>query len=309
MMNYYLICGLRVCSEIVLPGAIPEPAADATDVTIQRGTVPETLANASATGSTWQMRDKLFLLRVPRLARFQIIAGREITLELERGATERDASGFVLGTAFGILLHQRGALVLHGAAVAWQDRALLICGASGAGKSTLAAALCSEGYSFVADDICVIDLSADRRPMALPDGRRLKLWSASIDRLDLAGRRGEAVRDSFEKYYIEPATIRAKPTALSAIYVLQEARLPCQEGIEKAALPDAMRMLEQEAYRPAIRARLGVKPELLARSAALFGHAAAFRLTRPRGFDHLPHTLAMLRAHGDTLSATGPSQG
>jgi hypothetical protein len=124
--------------------------------------------------------------------------------------------------------------------------------------------------------------------------------------LDLAGRRGDAVRDSIEKYYIEPADIRAKPTPLSAIYVLRDSRPPLEDGIEKAALPDAMRLLDQEAYRPAIRARLGVKPELLARAAGVLGHAAAFSLTRPRGFDHLPHTLAMLRAHGDALSASGP---
>jgi hypothetical protein len=147
--------------------------------------------------------------------------------------------------------------------------------------------------------MCVIDLNAERRPMVLPDGRQLKLWSASIDRLDLAARRGAAVSNSLEKYYIEPAAMRAEPTPLSAIYVLRDAQPPLEEGIETAALPDSMRMLEQESYRPAMRARLGIKPDLLARSAAVFGHAEAFRLVRARGFDHLPHTIAMLRAHGE----------
>ncbi|MGH7881159.1 MAG: hypothetical protein ACREQD_16915, partial [Candidatus Binataceae bacterium] len=68
--------------------------------------------------------------------------GRDVAVETEPGSTDRDAAGFVLGAAFGILLYQRGALAVHGAAVTKDGRAVAICGASGAGKSTLAAALC-----------------------------------------------------------------------------------------------------------------------------------------------------------------------
>ena len=123
-----------------------------------------------------------------------IAAGREIVFEIEPGFSERDAAAFVLGSAFGILLHQRGALVLHGAAVAKNGRSIAIYGYSGAGKSTLAAALCGDGCSFVADDICVVGLDGQQQPMVLPDGRHLKLWKESIDHLKLAERRGIAVK-------------------------------------------------------------------------------------------------------------------
>jgi hypothetical protein len=303
-MHSYLISGLHVISELELPGAIPEARqAKAADVSIRRGSVPLALEAATASGPNWEMEGDLFLLRVPRLARFRIAAGRDIAVATEPGVTDRDAAVFVLGTAFGILLHQRGALVLHGAAVAKDGRAIAICGASGAGKSTLAAALCREGYSFVTDDICVIGLNEHRRPVVLPDGRQLKLWKESIDRLDLAERQGEAVRGSLEKYYIDPSDARAQPSLLSAIYVLREALPPLQEGIETLALPDAMRTLDQEAYRPQFRARIGRKPEMLAQAAAMFGHAKAFILIRPRGFEHLPETVTALRTHWASLDA------
>jgi hypothetical protein len=298
----YRICGLTVSSEFELPGAIanPSPVARA-DVAIRRASVPASLSGVTATGPIWEMLGDRILLRVPRLARYLMTAGREIAVELEPDATERDATGFVLGTAFGILLHQRGALVLHGAAVAKGGRAIAICGPSGAGKSTLAAALCRDGCFFATDDLCVVALDEHRRPVVLPDGRRLKLWKESIDKLDLAGRQGEVVRDSFEKYYIEPFDTAAEPPRLSAIYVLREALRPIEESIQGLALPDAMRALDYETYLPELRVKMGHKPEMLARAAAMLGHARVFLLIRPRGFEHMPETVGALRAHWDAL--------
>jgi hypothetical protein len=301
-MYSYLISGLHVSSELELPGATPEDAhVRPVDVSIRRSAVPMTLDGATASGPTWEMVGEMFLLRVPALARFGITAGCDIAVEIEPGATERDAASFVHGPAFGILLHQRGVLVLHGAAVAKDGRAIAICGPSGGGKSTLAAALCGNGCSFVTDDICVVGLDEHGQPIVLPDGKQLKLWKESIDQLNLADRQGEAVRKTVEKYYIDPFDARGQPSPLSAIYVLREARPPLKTGIGALALPDAMRMLDYEGYRPGLRAKIGQKPKRLAHTAAMLGHAKVFRLVRLRGFEHLQETVAALRAHWDSL--------
>ena len=301
MYNYF-ISGLHVSSELELRGAIPQDApAQTADVSIRRGSVPTALAGATATGPTWDLAGDVFLLRVPRLARFRIEAGREIVFETEPGFPDRDVAGFVLGSAFGILLHQRGALVLHGSAVAKNGRSIAICGYSGAGKSTLAAALCGDGCSFVTDDICVVGLDEQQRPMILPDGRHLKLWMQSIDHLGLAERRGTAVRESFAKYYVEPPDPHLQPSPLSAVYVLREARPSLTEGVESLSLPDAMRTLDHEAYRPRLRAKLQQKPQAMAHVAAVLARARVFRLVRPRGFEHLQDTVAAVRAHWDSL--------
>jgi hypothetical protein len=298
----YRITGLHVSSELELPGAIPETLqAKTVDINIRRAPVPCTLEGASTSGPNWEIADRRFLLRVPGLARFLIAYGQDIAVELEPDANESDVTGWVLGTSFGLLLHQRGALALHGAAVASDGRAIAICGPSGIGKSTLAAALCRQGCSFATDDICVIGLNGEREPIVQSDGRQLKLWHESIAKLDLGERRGEAVRDTFDKYYIEPFDSIAEPPKLSAIYVLRETRPPMQPGIESLALPDAMRMLEYEAYRPGFRAKMGSKPDLLEQGAAVFSHAKAFLLIRPRGFEHLPETVETLRKHWDAL--------
>ena len=60
-------------------------------------------------------------------------------------------------------------------------------------------------------------------------------------------------------------------------------------------------MLDYQAYRPSLRAKLGSKPQMLAQAAAVFGHADMFRLVRPRGFEHMSKTITMLQEHWDTL--------
>lgn len=300
-MYSYRVSGLTVVSEMELPGAIAVEPGDGPDVTVRFGDVPQKLAEPSASGPTWEREGDTILLRVPRLARFLITGGASVIVALEQGAAARDASGFVLGSSLGILLHQRGALVLHGAAVARDGRAIVICGPSGAGKSTLAAALSRRGCSFVTDDICVIAMNADREPIVLPDGRQLKLWQNSISGLQLESRRGPVVRDAFEKYFVAPDVAVSDPPLLTAIYQLQDNRPPFEAGIEALALPDAMRLLEDEAYRPGLRRQLSSTEQMISQAAATLRCVTAFRLVRSLGFELLDATVDTLMLHWQEL--------
>ncbi len=145
-MQFYRVSGLSVASEIALPGLIAGSPERTPQVTIRRGPVPEKLPQTSASGPTWQIAGKQFLLRIPDIARFLLNDGREIVVAPETQASAADIPIFILGTVFGILLHQREQIVLHASAVRVNGKAVLFCGASGAGKSTLAAALAQRGY-------------------------------------------------------------------------------------------------------------------------------------------------------------------
>ena len=173
-MHSYRICGLSVASEINLPGLIAGPADSAPQVTIRRGVVPESLTNAIAVGQTWQLAGKQFLFHEPNVARFLLNDGAEIVFAAEVGGSIEDVPLFLLGTVFGILLHQRRQIVLHASAIEVGGRAVVFGGSSGAGKSTLAAALARKGYRVTTDDVCAITLSDDGAPMVHPDGRQLK---------------------------------------------------------------------------------------------------------------------------------------
>ena len=296
-MQFYRVSGLSVASEIALPGLIAGAAERVPQVTIRRGPVPENLPNSSAAGPTWQVAGKQFLLRIPDIARFLLNDGREIVFAPESDESVADIPIFILGTVFGILLHQREQIVLHASAVRVNGRAVLFCGASGAGKSTLAAALAQRGYPLVTDDFCTLTIDGAGAPMVYPDGRQLKLWAQAIDRLDLAQQRGDRVRKSLEKFYVEPSEVFTEPLALGAVYALREARPPHAPGIEKPNVVDAALLLRRNAYRPLLVRRLGQRANYFHAATAIANVAGIFYLTRALDFAKMPEVVAWLAAH------------
>ncbi len=294
-MQFYRISGLSVASEIALPGLIDGAPGLAPQVTIRRGYVPRELPNAVARGPTWQIASRQFLLRVPDIARFLLVDGNEIVVETETPAREADVPVFILGTVFGILLHQREQIVLHASAVRVAGKAVLFAGPSGAGKSTLAAALAQRGYPLVTDDVCT--LTIDGTPLVHPDGRQLKLWAQAIDRLDLAQQRGERVRDCLEKYYVDPADAFTEPLPLAAVYALREARPPHKPGIERPNVVDAALVLRRNAYRPLLVRRMNQKANYFHAATAIGNAAGIFHLTRALDFAKMAEVICMLEAH------------
>jgi hypothetical protein len=296
-LHHYRVSGLSVASEIFLPGLIAGGPVRAAQVTIRLGTVPQSLPAATASGPTWQIAGQSFLMGIPDIARFLLNDGQEIVVAPESDATAADIPIFILGTVFGILLHQRQQIVLHASAVRVNGMAVLFCGPSGAGKSTLAAALAQRGYPLVCDDLCTIGANGSGAPTVHPDGRQSKLWAQAIDRLDLAQQRGERVRVSLEKFYVEPSEVFTEPLALGAVYALRERRPPRAAGIEKQNVVDAALLLRRNAYRPLLVRRMNQKANYFHAATKIANVAGIFNLTRALDFAKMPEVIASLEAH------------
>ncbi len=296
-MQFYRVCGLSVASDIDLPGLIAGTAEPIAQVTIRRGPVPEHLPDSRAAGPTWQIAGNQFLLHIPDIARFLLNDGREIVFAPESDESAADIPIFILGTVFGILLHQREQIVLHASAVRVNGKAVLFCGPSGAGKSTLAAALAQRGYPLVNDDFCTVTANRPDAPLVHPDGRQLKLWAQAIDRLDLAQSRGERVRKSLEKFYVEPSEVFTEPLALGAVYALREARPPHAPGIERPNVVDAALILRRNAYRPLLVRRMDQKANYFHAATTIANVAGIFNLTRALDFAKMPEVIASLERH------------
>ncbi len=215
----YHIFGLQVTSEIECPELLPGKGKP--DVVVRFGAVPEELENPRFKGVRFQAAPGTLLLWVDNLVRILILDGTTIILDPAPEADEESLRVFLLGSAFGALLHQRGILPFHGNAIHTSKGAFIFSGASGAGKSTIAAALLKKGYPLIADDICAIHLNSNQIPEVLPGFPRLKLWEDSLQQLEEDPAQFLPVRPQLKKYnYPVHHKFTAQPVTVAAIFIL-----------------------------------------------------------------------------------------
>ena len=172
----YSVFGLRVRSELTLPELLPATGDEPADVVIRLGQVG---AGQAEPGLHSAGDDLVYV--APDVGAYRIAGGKEIIVEPRPGTPERNIRLYLLGSAFGALLHQRGLLPLHANAVEIDGRAVAIMGPSGEGKSTLAAWFHDHGYRIVADDVCVVKFGADLRAYATTGLPRLRLWAETLE--------------------------------------------------------------------------------------------------------------------------------
>lgn len=220
----YSLFGLTVRSSVPLPGLFAAGECVEPDVHIDRGRISE--ADDAPEGLS--QVDGGLVLVVGDVARFKIEDGKRIVVDALPGVPERNVRLFLLGSAFGALLHQRGLLPLHANAVEIGGKAVAFMGHSGAGKSTLAAWFHDKGYRILADDVCVVRFDDEGRALACPGVPHLRLWS---DAIRFTGRSADDFTRSYvgadeelEKFDVPIAAddpIRGE-SALAAVYLLQQ---------------------------------------------------------------------------------------
>jgi hypothetical protein len=272
-------------SDLELPElhAAPTSPGDApADVTIRRGTLaPDGSACGERRGPCLWMGQDAMWLRVPGVARYQVEAGRRIVVDADPGVDDDSVRLFMLGSALGAVLAQRGHLVLHGNAVRVGDRALVCVGPSGAGKSTLAAALLQRGHDVLADDVVAIDLEG----RALPGLPRIKLWQDAAHHVAVETEGLSRIRPMFDKFNLPLADVgTTTPVPIRWLYVLgthaeDTVSITPVRGIE------SFKLLQENLYRARILRALSPLPEHLALCGRLASQVRIARVKRPdKGF-------------------------
>ena len=86
-----------------------------------------------------QMSNAEIRLNINGIGKIRIIGGNRILWTKEsQNVLDQDLITFILGSAIGAILIQRGTLVLHGNSLVKDNHAIICLGHSGFGKSTLA---------------------------------------------------------------------------------------------------------------------------------------------------------------------------
>jgi hypothetical protein len=281
---------LTIRSDLALP-ELPAVAADpAPDLRIRLA------ADAQAGGRADDVR-----LRFDGVGCFRARAGREIDVALEPGVDPAIARYHLMRPALGLVLHQRGWLVLHASAVSAGEGALVFVGDSGRGKSSLAAALERTGHSILADDLVAIHPGSDP-PALAPGPGAVHLWPETAAVLGLEPERLTPVAPGHLKRRHCPATrgVDASPH-LARVFVLDRGRRRSLRilGPAEACVSLARNGYFRELLEPA---ELGSQLE---RCAAVARRVPVHRFARPWSLAHLDRDATYLQGRTAAGSVTG----
>jgi hypothetical protein len=224
---------------------------------------------------------------------FRILGGQQIGwCPAQPGLSPAELRTYLLGSAFGALLIQRGLLVLHGNALERDGRAIVCLGASGAGKSTLACALMQQGWRLLADDLVAITPEG----MVLPGIPRIKLWEDAARSFGFSPELWIPVAAGIAKYLMPADQLRPAPAAarLAQLYLLQREPWNGISPLKRLAIGNeqmAMAELLNQLYRPSFVAGLGRHGSCFLALARLLRQAPLTTLLLPDTISNLVEAL------------------
>lgn len=287
---HYHFSGLRVTSDLHLPELV-DCRSNAWDPDIR--IVLETCTEAPAEYSH-ELVEGRFAIGIPTVASFLIHAGREI--RIRRPATTRDDKlrPWLLGSALGALIHQRGGVPLHASGVAVNGGCAAFVGPSGAGKSTLCAHLAHRGYPVVSDDVLPVFQSASGILQTSTASSSLRL---KADAVRAFVSEPERLHAQGEKYVLHRRPGPPTPFPLRYVYVLDDVHRSNHCGVVNATGTRGLKLLLDNVYRPQFAESLGCVGRTFALLAAMAEQVAVYRLLRPRTLPQMLEVLEFLETH------------
>lgn len=215
----YSAYGLQIRSFMHLPELLPVTKSK-WDISIDAGSIDCIPQEVLGKNGYLEVTPTQSVLYLPNLVTFRISEGNRILIDAAPDADEAIVRSYLVGTVMGILLFQRGLVVLHASAVEVDGAAVAFMGNSGQGKSSLAAALHAHGHQLCNDDVTPVTLDGDLA-IAYPGFPQLKLTSESAATLgcnpellvelnSLEEKRGYRVRETFTQ----------TPIPLRCVYLL-----------------------------------------------------------------------------------------
>ncbi|TYL38890.1 hypothetical protein CV102_10305 [Natronococcus pandeyae] len=285
-MKTYRAFGLTLESEFPLPELCE--TRDAPDAEIRSGSVEPRSDALSPDGREIRVRQVASGTYLDGgVGRVLVTEGTTIVVDVAPGATGKAFRQFLLGPVLRLLLHQRGALVLHASAVRIGGRAVAFTGPSGAGKSTAAGACYANGHGLVADDI--VPVRHDGGDAVVPPGfPRAKLAPATARELELP--RVPNSPPNGRVYYRIERRFPSKPLPLSRIYVIAEGSEPQVADVSPG---EAVFSIARNTY-----STRDEDAEHFERCATLAKRVDVRRLSRPPALDRLDELVEVIEHDG-----------
>lgn len=278
-INKYRIFGMNIASEFVLPqlmGSEGEP-----DVYILEDKVPEKLSKAYEDNNFFQVSKKELLFCVKGVGKYLISNGNRIIVDSEKGCNEQSLYLYLLGSAMGALLYQRGILPVHGSAVVVNERSIILTGDSGAGKSSLTMAFRKSGYPFLTDDIAALTQDDDGLVYVQPAYPQQKLWKDCIETMGSNTNDLAQIDTRLDKYYFSvDSGFYNSPVKLGTICEIvpdkcENVSIQVIEGIQK------LYVIMRNIYRYQFTGFFETREDCFKKCSDIANKINVFRLIRP----------------------------
>ncbi len=270
---------------------------------IRYGENYQPLEEATGVDFFFAVGPKEALFHYRNLALFTIRRGCEIAVSpVVEGYDSDLLANTLIGTPMGIILLQRGFLVLHASAVEINGKIACFLGVSGSGKSTTVLSLIRTGHKLVSDDVVAIDASFFPTREVLPGYPWMKVGNELISRFDLQKDLLNGLGRSEDK-------MRYNLLADNFAGDLQ-GDLTCAYILQWGEDFSIKRMTESEALLNLVKHEYGLVPksqypadtkERFNRASGFVKAIPFFSLQRPHALDKLDRLAGMITEHLNSL--------
>ena len=236
---------------------------------------------------------------------YRAVNGIVLTWERwHQDVSENDIRTFLITSALGALLIQRGAMPLHATTITRDNKAVLLLGSPTTGKSTLAYCLLQQGWRLLSSEISVVD----KNGYVWPGIQQIKLWHGSLAALGLNASSLQSVRQCLKRYRLLPPKIPVsyEPARLNYIYGLEYSKSvkntdktpavnedpissagdQLQLGFQ-ASERDALIRLRNQAYHPRFYRAMGMEANLFIQASSLVANISGYWLFLPNGISRM----------------------
>lgn len=287
-MYYYMIFGFNVASDFALEGAYEIEKPEKVQITIRKELFDDTYMELSDLEKNddgvviiKHFEENWACMRLKKHGVFMIENGDTIKYNLypwyERGLV----SQFFLCVCMTILLIQRKSILLHGSAILYKGKTLVISGESGAGKSSLSSEIMSRGYKQMSDDIVSVGES-EKGMVAYPSFPIRKLCADFVEKQGLNKEELIPMPDEDrEKYGLILKDEYHNQKELLGAMVIIRARDVEEPILEEIMGADKLKYLTQNFFRQEVYEQVPFKPEDMMRAIKLAGQMPIYVLTRP----------------------------
>lgn len=289
----YFAYGLRIESDFRLD-ELEVAAPGAPDVVVRRRSLGFEPAPHNIRQFDFEREEYLFHYTLLGVIR---IRGTDVIEVDPFPEAEPLVSHALLGPVFAMLLHLRGALVLHASAVSVGGRGVAFLGQRRAGKSTLAAALLAVGHRLISDDVVAVTFRESGYPTVAPAFARIKLADDSSGSIGLDAQAIERAHPKMLKRQHRVGSLCSGHVEMRHLFLLSRGE---PAGIARLAPGEALTQLISHAYirqfgREALsRATATV---IMRQAARALANIPISRLTLPGDLARLEEASALLEVH------------